>query len=664
MKRIAFIWILLFCCITAYDTQAQSAYIPEIQHPRNAAVRNAIEERKSGWSSLGAATLPLARELKRMDSLYYVPWMIEGVYLKQNAADYIGFNNAIASLRKAFDLLEKDYKKYLKTRTGDIFVYYPLYNLHYEFSVIAHHLTDCYSYTNRPDSAFRIASRFGAYNLQYEGAFGSFDTKAWLVHRNRFYTSEKFGFLKNTIAENEALANTYLDSAMMKIRKDKPLNANFLQPGYETYLKYSVYHYKAILYGYSLQIDSALHYYELMRNTPYFSNNNYGNLQMIRGNFQSGFENYQAAQKEFNQEKQLQEWAYYSSMLLVYKNDIPRAAEMMRTMIKEVGSTPGYGWYNIALTRALNYGGNTEDAGTYLKKAANFKDVHIGTTLGQTHYDFSIALITYHELKNQLKWIRFSDKGWWYKPSGLFKAARYWFKSIIQKYKIILHLKDNPEREQVVYKLFSTENTVAWDEILMGLDGLSHNYFLKYYKEQEQEDPRNTIHAYFKYVQASLHYKKGNYDEALKLVEELNALGIDNDFEKLFRARILELTINIRKAGGTEEKDLAADIVAFYTAYPQLFPFSGFRLPVYLQGGTDELREALAAYQIEWLPAPSEDAPSVVLTTGQDKSVKVTVNAPGLQHATTDIPWGKDTTTGQVAASVVKALFHIYQLPE
>lgn len=657
MKSVAFICILILYHLC---TQAQSAYIPEIQHPRNSTIRNTIDDRKGGWSALGTETLTLAREFKRMDSLYYVPWMIEGVYLKQNAADYIGFNNAIASLRKAFDLLEKDYKKYLKIRTSDIFVYYPLYNLHYEFSVIAHHLTDCYSYTNRPDSAFDIAMRFGAYNLQYEGAFGSFDTKAWLVHRNRFYTSETFGFLKNTITENEALANAYLDSAMIKIRKDKPLNSNFLQPGYEKYLQYSVYHYKAILFGYSLQIDSALHYYDLMRNTPYFSNNNYGNLQMIRGNFQAGFEQYQAAKKEFTQEKQLQEWAYYSSMLLVYKNDIPEAAEIMRTMIKEVGSTPGYGWYNIALTRALNYGGNTTAAATYLKKATNFKDVHIGTTLGQTHYDFSIALITYHELQNQLQWIRFSDKGWWYKPSKLFNAAKYWFKSIIQKYKIILQLKSNPEREQVAYKLFSTESTVAWDEILMGLDGLSHNYFLKYYKEQETTDPRGNIHAYFKYVQVAMLYKKGNYEDALKEVEALQVLAIDNDFEKLFRARIQELTIRIQKALGKENAALRTTILDLYFTYPQLFPFNGLQLPVYLQGGTPALREALAAYRIEWLEAPDEEAPAVILTPGKDNTLQITVQTPDTQ-VTTDVTPDKDNET---AAAIVKALFHIYEVPE
>src|SRR5690606_24270649 len=105
------------------------------------------------------------------------------------------------------------------------------------------------------------------------------------VHRNRFYTSEKYSFLKNSIEENEALANQYLDSALRKIRIDKKLNDVFFQPGNDEFDKLSVYHYKAMLYSYALQIDSANKYYNLQKNKPYFSHNNYGTFKSISGAF-------------------------------------------------------------------------------------------------------------------------------------------------------------------------------------------------------------------------------------------------------------------------------------------------------------------------------------------------------------------------------------------
>ena len=38
--------------------------------------------------------LPRSREFKRIDSSYYVGWMIEGQYKFDHAADYLGYKNA------------------------------------------------------------------------------------------------------------------------------------------------------------------------------------------------------------------------------------------------------------------------------------------------------------------------------------------------------------------------------------------------------------------------------------------------------------------------------------------------------------------------------------------------------------------------------------------
>jgi len=61
---------------------------------------------------------------------------------------------------------------------------------------------------------------------------------------------------------------------------------------------------------------------------------------------------------------------------------------MAQQIITESGSTPGFGWYNIALARGYLYDGQLDSCEAALDKAANFKELHIGTTLTQTQYDF------------------------------------------------------------------------------------------------------------------------------------------------------------------------------------------------------------------------------------------------------------------------------------
>ncbi len=45
--------------------------------------------------------LPRSREFKRIDSTYYVGWMLEGEYKYEHAADYLGYKNAIPPLERA-----------------------------------------------------------------------------------------------------------------------------------------------------------------------------------------------------------------------------------------------------------------------------------------------------------------------------------------------------------------------------------------------------------------------------------------------------------------------------------------------------------------------------------------------------------------------------------
>src|SRR5690606_1166351 len=116
----------------------------------------------------------------------------------------------------------------------------------------------------------------------------------------------------------EKLALSYLDSGMQKIRKDMRLNSKIFQPGYETMDKLAVYHYKSILYSYAFKIDSAAHYYNLMRQAGQLPHNNYATFRMICGDFREADKEYRLEGANRQTDKRLQEWVYYSSILHIY----------------------------------------------------------------------------------------------------------------------------------------------------------------------------------------------------------------------------------------------------------------------------------------------------------------------------------------------------------
>jgi hypothetical protein len=80
---------------------------------KNAALRYEIDAKKKGVNLDKEEALFAARDFIRIDSTYYVGWMMQGIYLSNIAADYVGYKNAIAPLEKALQLMESDYKAIL-----------------------------------------------------------------------------------------------------------------------------------------------------------------------------------------------------------------------------------------------------------------------------------------------------------------------------------------------------------------------------------------------------------------------------------------------------------------------------------------------------------------------------------------------------------------------
>ncbi len=595
-------WLLFFSFFLLPMLQS-AAQIPVSNHPRNPGLRYEIDAKRMGTDANSNDALPRSREFLRIDSSYYVGWMYEGYYKYNHAADYLGFKNAAQPLERALRLMERDYKKELSTRTSDLMLYFPVYKFQLDYTLTAYYLMNCYSNMEEPENVYALLRRALRWNFQRDYYLDAYNFLGWTVHRNRFYTSSKYPFLKNSIDGNEKLAQQYLDSGLRRIQKNIPLNNPIFQPGYELQEKLAVYHYKSILHSYAFHVDSAAYYYGILRKNGALSHNNYATFRAICGDFREAETEYEIESQNPQTDKRLQEWAYYLPILFNYKGLPKKAAEMSRDMIRANGSTPGFGWYNIALARALLYDGEFKEANRYINRAAEFKELHIGTTLGQTHYDFSIQLLKLLRTTTAYEALEFEDRNWWYHPQTLAKMAKLQGEKFLQQFLIINQFSQNPERDRVVYKIFSTESTVSWDEIWFLIRDFSTGFFLDKFQKEWKTDNRPLVKRYFLYFIARLQMKQGDYKKAQQNLDKILAdKTFDVEYEKLLLARVLEAQAECSK-DQNHVSEYKEKLNMMYTFYPQLVPFSGMRLNMGLvvSGNADQqLLDRLKECNIDW----------------------------------------------------------------
>lgn len=599
----------------SFAQQDNSFLIPK-PHPANKmSQRYEIDAKRSGVSPTSNDALPRSREFKRIDNSYYVGWFYEGAYKYEHAADYVGYKNAAEPLEQALKLLERDYRKALSTRTPDLMQYIPIYNFQIDYTWIAYYLQNCYANMDQPQKVFDLMTKVIKFNFQRDYYMDAYNFKAWTVHRNRFYTSAKYPFLKNSIDENEKLANRYLDSSLRRIAINVRMNEKIYPPAYAEQERLSVYHYKAILHGYAFRIDSTNKYFELMKRAGQFSHNNYATWQAIIGNFATAYDEYNSAAGEANSPGHLKEWIYYLSILDIYKADPKHGIELLRDMIKATGSTPGFGWYNIGLARSLLYDGQISEAERIVNKAAEFKELHIGTTLGQSHYDFSIQLAKLVAKENRWEMNKFENKNWWYNPRILGSMGKQLTETYAQQFLIINQLSQNPERERVIYKLLSSESTVSWDEIWYLVRDFSTNFFLEKFKKESMETSRPKVRKYFQYFHARLLMKKEEYKEAKKVLDQiLLAKNIDVEYEKLFTARIFQAYAECADA----QKDNAERdkwLYRMYQLYPQLVPFTGLKMNMNLHAIDNGVIKRLKECNIRWVASSTAPKAFVIFST-------------------------------------------------
>jgi hypothetical protein len=575
----------------------------------NPSARYEVDAKRAGVSPVDKDALPRSREFIRLDSTYYVGYMYEGLYKADKSSDVIGFRNAIPALRKSFNLFERDYGRNMKGMFAAPENYMQNINRYIDYLQIANSLRECYDNLEMADSVMWLLDRIDRHQFPKEH-FPTTTLKAWTYHRNRFFTKSRFDFLKNSVAENEKVAFQYCYNALGKINRNEPKNDMWFGPGQAEPDRQGVYHYLALLHTYNKNYDSSEYYYQKMMNGGSMSWNNYGNFQHELANLATANENF--SRDRFRSfQKTLREPYYYLPILDVYAGRTKEAMSTAKEAIDQAGSTPGFGWYNIALGRSYLYDGQLDSAEFTLNKAANFREIHIGTTLTQSQYDFTVNLLRLQLTDRKISLQKFTNKSWWYSPSSLYRIASLKIEKILLEYVLINQLSANPERDRIVYDLFCSESTTTFDEALYLIRDFSPAYFIKKYEGYQETDPRKNVKRYFKLFAHEMEWADGSEKKAFEGYEQLiKQTLLDTANEKLYLGRLYE---GLCKGYKRNDNNFAFYSNALYEQYPQLLPFSNLRPKIRLMttGDGDEATTAvlkeLKKCNLQWVDDADEN---------------------------------------------------------
>ena len=567
-------WIVfIFICFSSFYSLAQD----------NAAARYEINAKRIGVNPTDKDALPRSREFLRLDSTYYVGWLYEGMYKFDRSADFLGYKNAIIPLHKALTLLNNDFGATLRNMYSSIAFFSENVIRYQDYFTIANALKECYDNIEMPDSVMTLLDEIDQYHFQRD-YFGTSFQRAWEYHRNRFFTSDKYSFLKNSVAENEQLAFQSCYQGFAFIEKNKAMNDTWFGASQSVQDRLRIYHYLALLHCYNKNYDSSEYYYEQLAQSGYVSWNNYGGMQSEVGKFQNAVDYFSRDMIGF--EHNLNEPYYYIPELYVYGGKTKQAIEVCRGIITRNGSTPGFGWYNIALARAYLYDGQLDSAAFSLDKAASFKELHIGTTLTQTQYDFTINLLKVQLLDKSISEVKFLNKGWWYSLSELYKIASLKVQKIMMEYVVVNQLAYDPDRTRLVYDLFCAESTTTFDEAWYLLKNFSPKYFMNKYETYQHTDKRENIQRYFKLFDAQFKWENGDEKEAREDFDRIEKTTLlDTANEKLFLGRMYE---NLGKVYRKEDDDMYHSYCnLLMRVYPQLIPYSGLTMAMQLSVSGD-----------------------------------------------------------------------------
>ncbi len=274
--------------------------------------------------------MPRSREFLRLDSTYYVGWMYEGMYKYARSADFSGYKNATIPLQRALFLLNKDYSATLRNMYSSIAFFSENVSRYQDYFTIANALKECYDNIEMPDSVMSLLDEIEQYHFQRD-YFGLYYQRAWEYHRNRFFTDDKYPFLKNTVAENEEAAFQNCYKGFAYIENNKAINDTWFGPGQSMQDRMRIYHYLALLHCYNKNYDSSEYYYQQLAQAGNVSWNNYGGMQSEIGNFATSIEYF--SKEMVGYEHNLREPYYYIPELYVYGGKTKQAIDMCLDII-------------------------------------------------------------------------------------------------------------------------------------------------------------------------------------------------------------------------------------------------------------------------------------------------------------------------------------------
>lgn len=594
-------------------------------------VREDINQKRQGVWFFDKKAFALSQEFLRLDSTYYVGWIYEAGAKYERAQDEIGYFNAIRPLEKALKYIEKDFNAQLKIRTDDVSLYVPAYQVQQDYCMIMYLLYECNMNIERQEIAFNYLKKFKKKGLQKTFFIEPNNSMSWILHRCRVFTNSKYDFCKNSIEENELAALRHIDSSMYQVRKFYNWNAKIFPAEYINEDFYYNYHNKALIYTYLGVLDSAEHYYNFLKPTRYFSDNNYAYLKLVTADFREceRYFNIEKTQDNLSQ-KQTKEYNYMLGILNVYKGDVVKNLEELDQFTKSMGSTPGYGWNNIALTRASYYAGLLSESDKYQERAEKFKELHINTSWSPEQYDYAIALYKYLNSERRLSSLFFQDKFWYLNVATLLKAPKYFIQKYTNRFVLANRFGTNPEREIAFYKLFNSESVMSFDEVWLTIEGFNTNFFLNKYNQYLKVEKRENIKRYYKYMIGRLLLKKGEYDLAIRRLHEvLNDKQLDPIYEKLLIARCYE---GLALAYKSKEDVIQSEkyINQIFELYPSLLPFSKLQQKMHLTvtGNTEapimkEIIKDINGTSIKWINEPSNGKyPEVKIALVDNKQTK------------------------------------------
>lgn len=369
---------------------------------------------------------------------------------------------------------------------------------------------------------------------------------------------------------------------MRKLKRDVSVNNGLYDPNFLNRQYLGTFHYKAMIHDYLLDIDSANLYYDLLIRNGAYSSNNYAEFKLAMGEFEEAELFFQEAEeREQSPEKTTKEYYYMRGTLATYRGMPDRADSLLSGVLAKQGSTPGYGWHCIGLARAKHYEGLTAESQDRANKAARFQELHIGTTWGQEQYNLAVASLNYINQVQFKKEYWFEHQEWyfWLNPVNWYRWVKYTLEIRHQKMVLASLVAENPEREQVIYSVFSPENLITFDEVWSVIDGFGNEYFIDVYQRMLKHDKRPRLKKYFKYFLGKLYLAEGKETEAIRYFNEvLKDPDREDPYQTLLLARTYE---GLADATGGSKGE--AYVRQMYTLYPQLVPFSNHTMSFRLQ---------------------------------------------------------------------------------